>query len=409
MRKKLKGNLIVVQSGGPTAVINSSIAGVIKEALTNEEIKNIYGGINGILGILKEEIIDLKKENQTTINRLKSTPSSALGSCRYKLKKQEDFERIFKVLRTHNIRYFLIAGGNDSMDTGNKIYKLAKEKKYELRVIGIPKTVDNDLVIIDHCPGYGSVARWLAIATRDAGLDTEAIYTSDTIKIIETMGRDSGWITGATCLAKERKNDAPHLIYLPEIPFNKEKFLADVERVYRRLGYCLITVCEGLKDEQGKALVESKRAVDTDDFGHAQRGGVGQYLCNLIAENLKIKARSDKPGTIQRVSMICASKIDIEEAYMTGRRAVQAAVNDYSGYMVGLIRSSDKYIWSLIPLKKVANKKKMVPRNFINREGNFVTQKFYDYVKPLIGEPLPKYARLKKILIKKHLEEYNKI
>src|SRR3990167_2637994 len=213
----LKGNCIIAQSGGPTAVINSSIAGAIHECLKHKEIKGIYGAINGILGVLNENIVDLRKEKPAEIEKLRKTPSSALGSCRHKLK-EEDLNKIVNVFSKYNIRYFFCAGGNDSMDTANKVSKLAQKEGYELNVMGIPKTVDNDLPITDHCPGYGSVARWLAISVRDAGLDTEAIYTSDTVKIIETMGRNAGWITASTALAKEREDDAPNLIYLPERP-----------------------------------------------------------------------------------------------------------------------------------------------------------------------------------------------
>jgi len=404
----LKGNLVIVQSGGPTAVINNSVAGVVEEAKKYKEINEIYGGINGILGVLQENLIDLRKESKGTIKGLKTTPSSALGSCRYKLS-ETDLERILKVLRVHNIRYFLIAGGNDSMDTGNRIAKMTRERNYELKVIGIPKTIDNDLYYTDYCPGYPSVARWLAIATRDAGLDTEAIYTSDTVKVIETMGRDSGWVTAATALAKERENDAPHLIYLPERPFIKERFLEDVERVYRKLGYCVIAVCEGLKDEKSQTLVESRKTVDLDKFGHAQRGGVGQYLCDLITENLKIKARSDKPGTVQRVSMVCASEIDLKNAYLVGQIAVNCAVSGETEKMITLLRNPkgvlNSWYFGQVPLAMVANRTRKVPEDFINSEGNFVTPKFLRYAKPLIGR-LPKYVKLKKHFVEKKLTSY---
>lgn len=406
---ELKGNLVIVQSGGPTAVINSSVAGVVEEAVRCEGVKEIYGGINGILGVLYENLIDLRKEKPKVIKGLRRTPSSALGSCRYELS-QEDLERIFKVLAVHNIRYFFIAGGNDSMDTGHKVAQMARERNYELRVIGIPKTIDNDLCQTDYCPGYPSVARWLAIATRDAGLDTEAIYTSDTVKIIETMGRNSGWVTAATALAREKENDAPHLIYLPERPFIQEKFLADVEQVYKKLGYCVIAVCEGLKDESGKTLVESTKSVDTDEFGHAQRGGVGEYLGGLIKENLGIKARADKPGTIQRVSMVLSSQVDLKNAYLVGQTAIREAVSGETGKMITLLRDPETvfhHVWypGTVPLARVANKTRQVPEDFINPQGNFVTKNFLDYARPLIGK-LPEYVRLKKHFLKKKLKPY---
>lgn len=401
----LKGNAIFAQSGGPTAVINSSICGAIQEAVKHNEITGMYGSINGILGVFNENIIDLNKESKKNIDLLKVTPSSALGSSRYKLK-DNDYEKILNVLKAHNIRYLFIAGGNDSMDTANKVFKLAKEKSYDLNVMGIPKTVDNDLPITDHCPGYGSVSRWLAISVRDAGLDTEAIYTSDTIKIVETMGRNAGWITASTAMAREKENDAPHLIYLPEVPFNRDRFLSDVDKVYKKLGYALITCCEGLKDESGEYLTASKRTLDTDKFGHKQLGGVGETLVGIIAEGLKIKARCDKPGTIQRSSSLCASKVDVEEAYMCGQTAVKLATEGKSGFMVILEREPGKIYkckTNIVKLDDVANKEKKIPKEFINDEGNWVTQKFIDYIKPLIGGPLPEYTRFEKHLINKML------
>ena len=399
------GKAVFAQSGGPTAVINSSICGAIEEARKHKEIVAMYGSIHGILGVLHENMIDLNRESPRTISLLRQTPSSSLGSSRYKLK-EEDYDRILKVLAAHDIRYFFIAGGNDSMDTANRVFKMAREKGYELSVMGLPKTVDNDLPITDHCPGYGSVARWLALSVRDAGLDTEAIYTSDTIKVVETMGRNAGWITAATALARQRPNDAPHIILLPEIPFSRDKFLSDVERVYRKLGYALITCCEGLRDENGDYLTASQRSLDTDRFGHRQLGGVGETLCGIIAEGLKIKARADKPGTIQRVSALLASPVDVEEAYATGAQAVKHAVEGKSGWMVTLEREPGaEYACKtgIVSLEEVANREKKVPREFINAEGTGVTGAFLEYVTPLIGGPLPEYARLEKHFVKKRL------
>ena len=399
------GKAVFAQSGGPTAVINSSICGAIEEARKHKEIVAMYGSIHGILGVLHENMIDLNRESPRTISLLRQTPSSSLGSSRYKLK-EEDYDRILKVLAEHDIRYFFIAGGNDSMDTANRVFRMARERGYELSVMGLPKTVDNDLPITDHCPGYGSVARWLALSVRDAGLDTEAIYTSDTIKVVETMGRNAGWITAATALARQRPNDAPHIILLPEIPFSRDKFLSDVERVYRKLGYALITCCEGLRDENGDYLTASQRSLDTDRFGHRQLGGVGETLCGIIAEGLKIKARADKPGTIQRVSALLASPVDVEEAYATGAQAVKHAVEGKSGWMVTLEREPGaEYACKtgIVSLEEVANREKKVPREFINAEGTGVTGAFLEYVTPLIGGPLPEYARLGKHFVKKRL------
>jgi 6-phosphofructokinase len=394
--ERLRGNLIVGQSGGPTAVINSSLAGVVLEALEHDEIEEIYGMVHGVEGLLKEDIIDLGRQSAAVIDGLRATPSAALGSCRHKLT-DADYGGLLEVLRAHEIRYFLYIGGNDSADTAWRLDRLAAERGYDLRVMSIPKTIDNDLVETDHCPGYGSVARWLAVAVRDAGLDTEAIGVVDTIKVIETMGRNTGWITAATALARDHDDAAPHLIYLPERPFNRGRFLADVDRVYRRLGYAVITVCEGLKDEQGEYVTASGKSADTDRFGHRQLGGVAATLCDMIAEGLRIKARWDKPGTIQRVSMLAASPVDLEEAFAAGRAAVRHAVEGRDGHMVTLVReSNDPYAWStgLAALETVANAERRVPDEFIGPEGNDVTDAFMEYARPLVGGPLPPYARL---------------
>jgi len=402
----MKGNVLIAQSGGPTAVINASCAGIVQEALKHrKEIGDVYGAVNGILGVLKEELLDLKQEDAGTIELLKRTPASALGSCRYKLS-DKDYDRVLSVLKAHDIRYSFFIGGNDTMDTASKVNQLARQAGYELRVIGVPKTVDNDLVGTDHCPGYPSVARWLAIAVRAAGLDTKAIYTSDPVKIIETMGRDSGWITAATALARETPDDPPHLIYLPERPFVREKFISDVKKVYEKTGYAVIAVCEGLRDPEGKILVESKAKVDVDAFGHIQLGGVADFLSNVIKTDLGIKARFDKPGTIQRVSMVCASEVDIEEAYEAGRTAVDKAIRGETGYMISLQRTPGKKYqctMGMVELGKVANVRRTVPDEFISQDGTDMTPAFIDWLRPLIKPGLPAYAHLKRLRVEKRV------
>jgi len=403
MVDRLKGNLVVGQSGGPTAVINSSLQGVLEEAKCHPEIQGIYGMLNGIEGVLNENMIDLRKQPPATIKGLSSTPSAALGSCRYKLV-PDDYAKILGVLRAHNIRYFFYIGGNDSMDTSNKISQAARKEGYELRVVGVPKTIDNDLKMTDHCPGYGSVARWAAISTMEAGLDTAAIWVVDKVKVIEVMGRDTGWIAAATTLGKRSEDDPPHLTYLPEVPLIPDRFIDDVKTVYERIGFCVASVCEGLKDENGEPLVESKRAIDTDTFGHKQLGGVAEYLSQLVMSKLSLKARFDKPGTIQRVSMMMASKVDLKEAYNVGQAAVKQAIKGVTDKMVTLVRAPGKIYHcstGLVALEKVANVTKAVPRNFINKEGNGMTDEYRRYAMPLIGDPLPKYVKVKKVLIAK--------
>jgi len=388
-------------------VINSSLAGVIGEALRHDEIAGVFGAINGVLGILNRSIIDLKKEDPSTILALRKTPSAALGSSRYQVK-EVDFTRIIDTFEEYNIRYVFIIGGNDSMDTGNRILKFSEDRGFELRVIGIPKTVDNDLLHTDHCPGYGSIGRWLAVSVMDAGKDTEGIYSADPIKIIETMGRDAGWVSATTSLGKKEEKDAPHLIYLPETAFHLEKFLNDVQTIYKSLGYVVVVASEGLREENGNPIAESKRSVDTDSFGHRQLGGVGQYLAGAVAEHLGMKARFDKPGTIQRSSMLCASTTDLQEAYLVGKMAVRYSVEGKSGSMVTLERvNSPRYQveTGLVELEKVANKVRRFPEEFINKEQNFVTPAFLSYFSPLAGKPLPRYARLKKYPVQRPVSD----
>ncbi len=398
MSAKLKGNLIVGQSGGPTAVINSSLAGVVQEAKKYAEIEHIYGMWHGIEGVLKEEIIDLGRQSARTIQGLRRTPSAALGSCRHKLT-DKDYERILAVLKAHNIRYFLYIGGNDSADTSARVAKLAQEKNYELRVMGIPKTIDNDLAYTDHCPGYGSVARFVATAVRDAGLDTEAIGVVDTVKVIEIMGRNAGWITASAALGKMDEDSAPHLIYVPERRVVLDKMLDDVQKVYDRLHHVVIVVCEGVKGETGELLAATGGALYTDAFGHKQLGGAADYICRVIADRLKLKARFDKPGTIQRMSMALASPVDLQEAYTVGATAVKKAVEGTTGYMVTIVRESNepyKSTTGLAKLEEVANAERLMPDEFINAAGNGVTEAFLAYARPLIGPPLPRYVRLTK-------------
>jgi 6-phosphofructokinase 1 len=392
----LKGNLLVGQSGGPTAVINASLAGVVEEAKKYGEIADIYGTVNGVEGLLSERMVDLRAESDDTIALLPRTPAAALRSCRKKLS-EADFERLLAIFRAHNIRYFIYIGGNDSADTSHRVGRLAKEAGWEMRAMGVPKTVDNDLGYTDHCPGYGSVARFSALATRDAGLDTTAMHTVDMVKIVETMGRNAGWITASTALARELPGDPPHLIYLPERPFDPDRFAADVKKQVDTGRGCVVAVCEGLRDAEGNVMVAFKHAVGTDSFGHKQLGGVGDYLVDLIAERLGIKARFDKAGTIQRSFGLAQSDVDVEEARMVGAAAVAHACAGVTDHMVTLKRvrqSPYKCETDLAPLEAVANAERPVPDEFINADGSDVTPAFIEYARPLIGGPLPRYARL---------------
>ena len=408
----IEGNCIVAQSGGPTAVINASACGVIQEAMKTDCITGVYAAHNGILGVLNEDIFDLGREDPEQIDALKRSPSSALGSCRYKLKSLEDnradYERVLEVFQAHDIHIFFYIGGNDSMDTAHKLSILAKEIDYPLIVMGVPKTIDNDLACTDHCPGYGSVAKYNATIAMESGRDTEALYTHDTACVMEVMGRNAGWIAAAMGVAHRTAEDAPHLIYLPEIPFTLDKFVADCKKVYSELGRVFVIAGEGVNDGEGNYIAEQKGTFAKDSFGHTQLGGVAETLKEVIQSEVGIKSRYVKCGIAQRNGAHFASRTDRDEAYLVGQRAVQHAAEGTSGFMVTLERTSnDPYVCEtgLAPLEDVANGEKMVPREFINDAGNGITQAMIDYVAPLMqGEVeikvapdgLPEYARFER-------------
>ena len=388
-------NLLVAQSGGPTAVINSSLVGVIEEAKAHAEIGTVIGAERGIEGVLGEALLDLSRESPETLQALRQTPSAALGTSRHKLK-GDDLERIVEVFRTYDVGYFCYIGGNDSMDTANRVGALAAERGYSLRVMGIPKTVDNDLVETDHCPGYGSAARFVAATLRDAGLDTEAGAASTPVKIIEIMGRHAGWLTAASALAREGRADAaPHLIYVPERPVTVEAILADVERVVRRLGMAVVAVSEGVHDAEGQFLAATSAAVDA--FGHQQLGGVSAYLASQVTRATGLKARFEKPDTMQRASTCLISSVDAEEAYEAGAAAVRAMLAGHSAEMVTLVREPGAEYHArtgLAPLAQVANRERHLPEAYMAGPEEGVSEAFLAYARPLIGPPLPAHGRL---------------
>lgn len=401
MATHAKGKLVIGQSGGPTPVINASLAGVLQEADKHPMFSGIHGLVHGIEGALKEEFVDLKKETKETIGLLSATPSSILGSCRHKLS-EEDYERILEVFKAHGVSDFIYIGGNDSMDTCHKISELSMAEDYELRVAGVPKTIDNDLVHTDHTPGYGSAAKFIAHATRDSGLDLEAMATFDDVTILETMGRNAGWLAASSALGKDREDQAPHLIYVPEVPFHEDRFLAAVSDVHARLGRVYVVVCEGIRDDSGQFIGEHMVKPDHEDqFGHtlvALTAGVAFYLSNLVREKLGLQSRFLRPGLVGRTFSPCVSEIDRKEAYKVGRAAVANLVADETNYMVSLERlNGDPYSFDTrnVPLQEVANKEKLLPSEFINAEGNMITDSFKDYAIPLIDGPLPPIARLK--------------
>jgi len=408
----LKGRAVIAQSGGPTAVINASAAGVVRACMAHPDVfTGVYGGLNGILGVLKEELFDFAAEDPDQIDLLRQSPSAALGSCRYKLKDVQadrtDYERILAVFKAHDVRYFFYIGGNDSMDTASKLGTLAGEIDYEMIALGVPKTVDNDLACTDHCPGYGSVAKFTATSVMEAGRDTDALYTHDTCTVHEVMGRNAGWIAASAGLAKRDDADAPHIILLPEVPFVLDKFIDDVRRCLDEYRRCFIACGEGVRTPGGKYLAEADGEFAKDSFGHTQLGGAAETVRAIVETHAGVKARTNRAGTTQRVAGHFASKTDVDEAYLAGQAAVDAALKGISGKMVTLERGTDdgRYVCTtgLADLDEVANGEKTLPPEFIDPHGTGVTEAFREYALPLIrgeapltigDDSLPVYARL---------------
>ena len=425
MANRITGKAIVAQSGGPTAVINASAAGVIQTVLRNPEVfTGVYGALNGILGVLREDLFDLGAEEPAEIERLRRTPAAAMGSCRHKLRdlatNRADYERILEVFGAHEVRYFFYIGGNDSMDTAAKLGRLAGQIDYDLVVIGVPKTIDNDLACTDHCPGYGSVAKFSAATVMEAGLDTAALYTHDTCTVQEVMGRNAGWIVAATGLARRKDDDAPHIILMPEVPFIVEKFIDKVRGCLSKYNRCFVACGEGVKTPEGKYLADAGGTFAADAFGHRQLGGACDAVRAIIEEKVGVKCRTNRPGTAQRNAMHFASATDAAEAYQVGLAAVEAALGGVSGKMVTLRRADgDEYncTTGLVELEKVANSEKPLPAEFISDDGFGVTEAFCRYARPLVmGEAeveigddgLPVYARLtKRMVAKRTKKEYH--
>ncbi|WP_018410693.1 6-phosphofructokinase [Methyloversatilis thermotolerans] len=395
----MAANLFYAQSGGVTSVINASACGVIQAAREHpDRIGRVLAGRNGILGALHEDLIDTSHESDEAIAALRHTPGGAFGSCRFKLKAPDEdrasYERLIEVFRAHDIRWFLYNGGNDSMDTAWKVSQIAERMHYPLVCIGIPKTIDNDLVHTDNCPGFGSVAKYVAVSMMEAGLDVASMArTSTRIFVMEVMGRHAGWITAAAGLAARAPGDAPHLLLFPEIPFDEPAFLARVDACVRDHGFCAIAVSEGLRGQDGRLLAESGVR---DAFGHAQLGGVGLQVAELIKSTLGHKYHWALPDYLQRSARHVASATDVEQAYALGRRAVELALAERNAVMPAITRVSDRpYAWKIdvAQLQDVANHEKMMPRHFISDDGFSITDACRDYIRPLIvGEDVPPYV-----------------
>ena len=408
----LKGACVIGQSGGPSSVINCSAYGVIKTALESEYITTVYGMYHGIKGILNDELMIMDEEDPKELERLLYTPSSALGSCRYKIADPDeddtDYKRILEIFKKYNVRYFFYNGGNDSMDTCAKVSRYMSKVGYECRVMGVPKTIDNDLFGTDHCPGFSSAAKYIATSIMEVYLDSH-VYDTGMITIIECMGRHAGWLTGAAALASA-KGMGPDLVYLPEVDFDMDKFIADVTRIYDENKNCIVAVSEGIHYADGSFVSEAKTAA-TDGFGHAQLGGLAAMLANVVKQHTSAKVRGIELSLLQRCAAHIASGNDIQESFMSGKVAVESALAGITGKMVGFeCDRSNGYVCNakLFDLDSVANYEKKVPVEWINAEGNGVTQDFIDYCLPLIqGETgmvkedgLPRFCRLKRVFAK---------
>ncbi len=423
VKKMVKKNAFYAQSGGVTAVINASACGVIETARKHKDrIGKVYAGRNGIIGALTEDLIDTGKESARAIAALRHTPSGAFGSCRYKLKGLEEnraeYERLIEVFEAHDIGYFFYNGGGDSADTCLKISRLSKTMGYPIQAIHVPKTVDNDLPITDNCPGFGSVAKYVAVSIREAAFDVASMAkTSTKVFVMEVMGRHAGWIAAAGGLAAENEGDAPQIILFPEVVFNERRFLARVKESVNKYGYCAIVVSEGVRDSKGRFLAE---AGGVDAFGHAQLGGVAPVVARMIQKKLGYKYHWAVADYLQRAARHIASKTDVEQAYAVGKAAVEMALAGKNSVMPAIKRISNRpYRWKIAEarLVRVANVEKMMPKSFITKDGFHITSRCRTYLQPLIqGEDyppfkngLPQYVKLKNVAVKKRLEKTFKI
>lgn len=413
-------NVFYAQSGGVTAVINATACGVIEAARRERGMGKVLAGKNGIIGALREELIDTSLESRADIAALIHTPSGGFGSCRYKLKSVDEnraeYERLIEVFRAHEIGYFFYNGGGDSQDTANKVSELSREIGYPVTCIGIPKTVDNDLPITDTCPGFGSVAKYVAVSTLEAGLDVASMAESSTkVFVLEVMGRHAGWIAAAGGLASDKRDEPPHVILFPEIPFDKADFLAEVKKTVDRVGYCVVVASEGAAYADGTFVADAGMK---DAFGHTQLGGVAPSLVDMVKAEHGYKCHWSVADYLQRAARHIASQTDVDQAYAVGAAAVEFAMAGKTGVMPTIVRGKGKkYSWSIgeAPLSKVANVEKMMPRSFITKNGYGITKKARDYLQPLIGgeayppyrNGLPRYVRLKNKLVRKKLPAFD--
>ena len=393
----MKQNILIMQSGGCTPVLNRSLYGIVREALAQPDaIGEIYGVHYGMEGILAGNLLDLRRTPDAEWRRIAHTPGAVLGSTRRRLR-DDDVQPILDTLRKHNIGCWIIIGGNDSATTGHEIGLAAEAEGMALRVINVPKTIDNDLVLTDHSPGYGSAARFVALATMGAGRDAEAMGIAAPVTIIEVMGRDAGWLAAASAFAKRDERDAPHFIGVPEIPLDETRFLDCIEDAYRSYGFAVAVIAENIRTPGGKPIGEQGEPYYTDDFGHPYYDGPSRYLAAQVSRRLGVRTRHEKPGTIQRSMMACVSHIDAHEAGMAGQAAVQRAVAGERDIIITLQREhGDRYSCTTgtASLEAVGSKVKCMPPEYLDPDNHFVTQAFIDYARPLLGDALPMYGRL---------------
>jgi 6-phosphofructokinase 1 len=415
-----KKNAFYAQSGGVTAVINASACGVIETARKHKDkIGKVYAGRNGIIGALTEDLIDTNKESKSAIAALRHTPSGAFGSCRFKLKSLEDnkreYERLIEVFKAHNIGYFFYNGGGDSADTCLKVSQIGDTMGYPITAVHVPKTVDNDLPITDNCPGFGSVAKYIAISTMEASFDVASMCaTSTKVFVVEVMGRHAGWIAAAGAMASTKDHEIPIVVLFPEVEFDKDRFLKTVDEKVKKFGYCSVVVSEGVHWPDGRFLAETGLK---DAFGHSQLGGAAPVVANMIQDGLGYKYHWAVADYLQRAARHIASKSDVDQAYATGKAAVEFALKGHNSVMPAIKRTSNKpYRWKIemAPLSKVANVEKMMPASFISKDGFGITKKCREYLEPLIkGEDyppykngMPKYVTLKKVAVPKKLDTF---
>ncbi|MFO8079183.1 MAG: 6-phosphofructokinase [Armatimonadota bacterium] len=407
----LTGNAIIGQSGGPTIVINASLVGAIQAAWDLDEIERFYGAVHGMDGVLNEDLCDLFREDPDVVEEMQFVPSAGIGTCRLKPDDQ-DLERAMEVFKAHNIRYFFYTGGDDSQLACHRVSELAKSSDWDMHVVGIPKTIDNNLVVTDCCPGFGSAARYAATCCQYVGRDAEAFGT---LEVVEIMGRNEGWLTGATAAARPTPDAPPHLVYLPEVKVTRDQLISDVKSMYDRHGYCVIAVSEGFAFEGEDRVTTSD---EVDEFGHCRLGGVSQWLSDVIEEGVGVRSRHDKLGNLQRCFAATASQVDLDQAYAVGKTAVEWAVEGQTDVMITIERKNDDpYQWepAATSLMTVAGESKAVPREWINDEGNDITDEFVTYCKPLLtgracelDTGFTSFPKFRKATIDKKLEPYER-